>query len=212
MLAITASGPANLDDFAPIKWAAPLFSSPEWRITNRSRNSEPDEDSDRFCRNTLRAFDGVQNWIEMYKAPTPGSSDTTHTILLCKFGAALNGFPGICHGGAVMSLMDEALALPMFANEVKGTGQFVDPAVTQWLAEGRSLTEVLNGLWVTARLDMQFLKPVTCPGVVGIEVEVLEKKGHKMKMRGTMKDGKGTPLLKADGVWVRVGGAPKEKL
>ena len=167
---------------------------------------------DRFCRDTMRAFNGVQNWIELYKAPTPGSQEITHTVSLCKFGTGFNGFPGICHGGAVMTLMDEALAFAMVANEIERTGQFVDNSNKQLLVEGRPLTEVLKGLMVTTTLNLKFLKPVRCPGVVGIEVEVVEMKGHKMKVRGTMMDGDGTPLLKADGLWVRIGGAPKGKL
>jgi hypothetical protein len=50
------------------------------------------------------------------------------------------------------------------------------------------------------------MKAVLCPGVVGIEVDVLECKGHMMKVRGVMKDGEGVELVRADGLWVRIGG------
>jgi acyl-CoA thioesterase FadM len=104
-----------------------------------------------------------------------------------------------------MTLMDEALAFAMVANEIERQGVFVKPTWKRAIAEGRPLAEILDGLMVTARLDMKFLKPVICPGVVGVEVVVLENMGHKMKLRGVMKDGNGTPLVQADGVWVRIG-------
>ena len=134
------------------------------------------------------------------------------TISLFKFGTGLNGFPGICHGGAVMALMDEALAFAMVANELERTGRFVDPVFIEKLKQGRPLSEVLHGCMVTTKLDLQFLKPVLCPGIVGVDVEVTEMKGHKMRMVGVMKDGEGVPLVKAEGLWVRIGGAPKGKL
>jgi hypothetical protein len=70
---------------------------------------------------------------------------------------------------------------------------------------GAPLFEALAGLYMTASLEVKFLKPVVCPGVVGIETELLENKGRMMKMKATMKDGGGTPLLITSAVFVRLG-------
>lgn len=194
------------DAFVPIKWATPYLNSPNWRIRERTRDSEPNEDSDRFPRDTMRSYDGVQHWLELYEKPATGSKTVTKTVSLIKYGMGLHGFPGICHGGAVMTLMDEALAFAMVANETEAKGKWAGLLKERknWIAEGKSLTEVLDGYLVTARLDLKFLKPVLCPGIVGVEVDMLENQGHKMRMRGVMKDGNGTPLMQADGTWVRI--------
>jgi acyl-CoA thioesterase FadM len=71
--------------------------------------------------------------------------------------------------------------------------------------KGTPLSEALAGLYLTASLEVKFLKPVLCPGVVGIETELLENKGRMMKMKATMKDGGGTPLLITSAVFVRLG-------
>ena len=109
--------------------------------------------------------------------------------------------------------MDEALAYIMVANETGATkSDFTKAGNGQWREmhkQGRPLSEVLKGWYVTAKMDLKFLQPVVCPGVVGIETELLEMKGRRMKMRAVMKDGEGVPLMQADGIWVKLGGATK---
>ncbi|KAF2865299.1 hypothetical protein BDV95DRAFT_586670 [Massariosphaeria phaeospora] len=202
--------PHHLEAFAPVTWATPFLTSPHWRVRERSRDMLP-EDTDRFVSDTIRSYNGIELWLELYEKPEPGSETVTKTVTLIRFGLGLNGFPGICHGGAVMTIMDEALAFAMIANETVARGEWggVLQARSSWIAEGRPLSEVLEGYLVTAKLDFKFLKPVLCPGVVGVEVDMLENKGHKMKMRAVMKDADGVPLMQADGVWVRIGGGSR---
>jgi acyl-coenzyme A thioesterase PaaI-like protein len=124
----------------------------------------------------------------------------------------LGGMPGICHGGATLTLMDEGLAYAMIANEIADDdSHLAEVHYNMWRAieEGRPLAEALKGRYVTAKLEIKFLRPVPVPGLVGIETELLESKGPKMKIRGIMKDSKGIPLMQADGLWVKIGGAAK---
>lgn len=194
------------DIFAPIKWAEPILTSPQWVGRERWRGELP-RPIDRYCRETVRSNDSISHWLELYEQPKSGHR-TAKSVTLCKFGNGFTGFAQIAHGGALLTLMDEALGFLMIANEVLEQG---DDALTV-KAMGKTgvpIQEVLEGRLVTAKLDFKFMKPVFCPGMVGIEVEMLEHVGHKMKMRGVMKDENGVPLLQADGLWVRIGGAPK---
>lgn len=112
-----------------------------------------------------------------------------------------------------MTFMDEALGYLMVASESERQGQWIDGSTwRQAFEEKRSPAEILKGFMVTAKMDMKFLKPVLCPGVVGIEVELLENTGNKMKLRGVMKDGNGMPLVQCDGLWVRIGRVPTSKI
>ncbi|CAO2650983.1 Nn.00g092800.m01.CDS01 [Neocucurbitaria sp. VM-36] len=175
--------PEDLEAFAPLQWAKSYLNSPNWVVRHRNRGSLPGDDVDRFCRDTMRAHNGIQRWLELYEQPAPGTKLTT-SITLCQFGPGFYGYPGIAHGGALLALMDDALSYIHVINDTI----FKPPQ------------EAFKGRLVTAKLDVKFLKPVLCPGVMGIEVEMLEDKGHKMKIRGIMKDEKGTPLLQADGL------------
>jgi acyl-coenzyme A thioesterase PaaI-like protein len=143
----------------------------------------------------------------------PSSSESvTKTISLIKFGLGLGGYAGICHGGAILTLMDEALAYPMVAQEWGSVdANLVKEHSATWdaLRQGRPWREVLEGIYVTAKMDVKFLQPVQAPGIVGIEVDVLDKTSSKMRVRGVMKDAKGTPLMQAEGLWVKIRGAPK---
>jgi acyl-coenzyme A thioesterase PaaI-like protein len=202
--------PAHLEAFAPLEWALPHLKSPDWIVSERDRGVDPIADI--FNRETIRANDGVQYWLELHPKPAPGAA-VERTVSLVKYGNGLSGFPGTVHGGALLTLMDEALAYVMVANQVgaKKT-DFASLGNRRWKElhqQGRPPSEVLEGWYVTAKMDIKFLKPVLCPGVVGIETELLENTGRRMKMRAVMKDGKGTPLLQADGTWVQIGGAAK---
>jgi acyl-coenzyme A thioesterase PaaI-like protein len=203
--------PEQLEAFAPLEWAMPYLTSPDWNVLEYSRGTEAI--SAVFTRVSMYANDGVQRWLETYQKPTTPDAPVTRTMSLVKFGPGLIGFPGICHGGAVATIMDEALAFFMIANQLE-KGE-VDPSdVTQgrWKElheQDKPLSEVLKGWYVTAKLDLKFLQPVLCPGLVGIETELVEEKGRGKKIRAVMKDAKGTPLMQADGLWVKVGGAAK---
>ncbi|OAK98235.1 hypothetical protein IQ06DRAFT_295591 [Phaeosphaeriaceae sp. SRC1lsM3a] len=206
-----AATPEQIDAFASMKWAQPYLTSPEWIARERWRGGDPDTDI--FCKSTMRANNGVTQWLELYLKTPPGEK-IKKTASFMKFDQGLNGFPGICHGGATMAFMDEGLAYAMVVNEFLDTadnGGVARKHVEMWdaIKKGKPLIEVLKGMFVTAKLEIQFLGPVVVPGMVGIETEILELKEHKMTIRGVMKDAKGRPVMQADGIWVKIGGAAK---
>ncbi|EUC46575.1 hypothetical protein COCMIDRAFT_4351 [Bipolaris oryzae ATCC 44560] len=201
----------HLQAFAPLSWATPYLTSPKWMVCDRERGSEPGEDTDRFCRDTMRANHGVQHWVELHEQPSNPGGKITKSISLVKFGTGLNGFPGICHGGALFTLMDEAMCYIVVANTVVEHGvAFMKAGEEQWrlqLFHGKLAQEILKGRLVTANMDTRVLAPVLCPGIVGIETDVLEDKGNKMRIRAIMRDRQGKPVVQTEGLWVRVGGA-----
>jgi acyl-coenzyme A thioesterase PaaI-like protein len=176
----------HLEAFAPLTWATPYLTSPNWVACERQRGTESGEDTDRFCRDTMRANNGVRHWLELYEKPAPGAK-VTKSISLIKYGTGLNGFPGICHGGALLTLMDEAMLHILVANTVLENGLgFMKVGEDYWrlqLHDGKSAQEVLKGRLATATMDVKLLAPVLCPGVVGIETEVLEDRITKMRMK-----------------------------
>lgn len=201
--------------FAPVAWAAPYLDHPDWLVYPRRRSLNtppPDRPFDRYCTNTLRANDGIEQWAELCQKPTPGSNVVQRTISLFKFGPGLTGYQTICHGGAVMSMVDEALGHMMIATQREAAGmdaeswtKLTDNSWDKPLGDGETLRTAMKGAFVTAQLNFSFVKTVLSPGVVGVECTLIEHKGHKMKISAVMKDGEGTPLVKAESLWIQLG-------
>jgi acyl-coenzyme A thioesterase PaaI-like protein len=207
---MSSAAERHLDNFASIKWAVPLLESPDWRVNPRTRGVP----SDRFIRDTIHGHDGMQQWLELYHKPAAGGAPVTKSVSLCKFGDGFMGYPTICHGGAVLTMMDEALGFAMIVNETRAMGleptQWAEgETVTHVLEAGRPLEEALRGFMVTASLETKFLRPVKCPGAVGIEVTLVENRVNKMRLKGIMKDGEGTPLVVTEGLFVKIRGGAK---
>jgi acyl-coenzyme A thioesterase PaaI-like protein len=160
----------------------------------------------------MRANNGVRHWLELYKKPEPGAKVTKSTSLI-KYGTGLNGFPGICHGGALLTLMHEAMLHILVANTVLENGLgFMKVGEDYWrlqLHDGKSAQEMHKGRLATATMNVKLLAPVLCPDVVGIETDVLGDKGTRMRIKATMRDRQGKRLLKVEGLWVKVRGAAK---
>ncbi|KAF2829965.1 hypothetical protein CC86DRAFT_379456 [Ophiobolus disseminans] len=71
------------------------------------------------------------------RARTPPQAHTRRdhqkTIPLVKYGIGLSGFPGACHGGALLTLIDEALAYVMVADKPGATRlNFMEIGIGQW--------------------------------------------------------------------------------
>lgn len=209
--------PELIAAFAPLKWAQPYLTSPDWVIQNRTRGSDPNHIVDRFCDVTMRSPDAVHTWLDLYQKPLLGTSTVMKTLSLIKFGNGLHGFPNISHGGAILTLLDDALAFGGLATVIHETGRTnvfltfggAEPEWNELFEAGKAPQEVLKGRMVTAKLDVKFVRPVLCPGIVGIEVEVVELKESKMKLKGVMKDTQGLTLMEAEGLWVKIGGKTK---
>lgn len=199
--------------FSSLPLATPFLTSPEWSLSKRHRPDGPEgSDIDTFISRTIYALDGLQHHLELFKIPASRSDPVTEALSLFSFGPGLGGFPTILHGGAVASLVDESLAAAMVANETwLGRGP--------WMKEGRKwgaipdpetgddggIVRLLSGYMVTAWLRIEFVAPVRCPGAVAFETKVLKDTGKRMNLKGVMKDGKGKVLVRAEGMWVRLG-------
>lgn len=205
--------------FAPIEWAAPFLDHPDWLVYARRRTLKPrapDTAYDNYCAVTLQSEDCIQQWAELSQKPSPGSRSVIRTVTLFKYGIGLTGYQTICHGGAVMSMIDEALGNMMIAAQREAAGLNPDAWVAltdnTWdtpIEDHASLRSRMKSAFVTAQLSFSFLKPVLSPGIVGVDVQLVEHKGNKMRINAVMKDGKGTALVKAESLWIRLG---KEKL
>ncbi|KAF2689414.1 hypothetical protein K458DRAFT_413695 [Lentithecium fluviatile CBS 122367] len=115
-----------LDVFAPIKWAAPFLKNPDLCVRRRTRVASSQVNSDPISM--LARHDEELQWHAtlgrvVRESHPPGSKLISRSITLCKCGPGLMSFLTICHGGAVMTMMDEALAFANIANDTEATGK-----------------------------------------------------------------------------------------
>ncbi|KAF2501747.1 hypothetical protein BU16DRAFT_522639 [Lophium mytilinum] len=196
----------NPETFKSLPWALPLFSDPQWTASIRGSRLTATGNQDCFNRKTMRSNDGVRHWYEFCKKPETPDGLITDVATLVSYGPGLTGFPGMMHGGAMSTLIDEALAWGMLCVE-KHNGKLIYGR-DSLEDEGEEKEPDLAGWMATAWLKINYLRPIPCPGVIGFETKVNDL-GSKIELSCVVKDAKGDVLVKGQGLWIRMKGKPK---
>jgi len=104
--------------------------------------------------------------------------DESEGFILVHVGRGLCGHDGIVHGGLLATLLDEALAR----------------TATQNLPEK---------IGVTANLTVNYRAPTRADQFVVMKIRLLEAKGRKVRVTGTVEDLDGNVLIDASGLFVQ---------
>ncbi|ETS63174.1 mitochondrion protein [Moesziomyces aphidis] len=105
-----------------------------------------------------------------------GGAEGDSTILL-HLGRSVCGHDGIVHGGMLATVCDEALARTAMYN-------------------------LPGKIGVTARLEIDYRKPTMAHQFIVLQTELVEKKGRKAVVKGTLKDVDGQLLLECRAIFV----------
>ncbi|KAL2010091.1 hypothetical protein VTN00DRAFT_5898 [Thermoascus crustaceus] len=188
--------PATLDHFrSHHPWATALLSSPDYfPIQTWSRIRKPDTGEDGYFSTTLatpttiphvvtlrrRNIDPVPKQPPSSTSLTSSSSKPTTPdapsyppdllMLLSLSAPGISGHPSTAHGGAVATILDEALSLAV-ALHVPSYG------VTEDEADSR-------GKIYTLQLDVRYRRPVVVPGLLVVRAWCVARDGRKYWMRG----------------------------
>ncbi|KAI9370069.1 hypothetical protein BJX61DRAFT_535956 [Aspergillus egyptiacus] len=171
--------------FQSIPWVADLLRDNNYITTPTipSRTVKPSME-DSFFATTINTPSTISAFLMQYRRPSPSpptkkegkeekeETRTTETRLFCTLGPALNGYPGVLHGGVAASLLDEAMGLILSLS----------------LGYGRPGTKGP----VTAYLNTRFVRPVQTPGTVVVSARIVESvQGRKWKIVGEIRDSEG---------------------
>lgn len=118
-----------------IPWCAGLIRNPEWKLLSSRENS-----SNQLVRDTLWTDKTIRARQSYYKAPPDGFTFGGELRVLLSLGAGLDGYPGICHGGLLSLLFDDAIH-ELAAQEIPEES-------------------------ITVTLNINFRRPVRTPSVV----------------------------------------------
>ncbi|KAK4162695.1 acyl-coenzyme A thioesterase THEM4 [Cladorrhinum sp. PSN259] len=117
----------QIDFFKSIPWCLKLISSdPSFAITQSySRTLRPSLE-DALIARTLNASDAIPHYITFYSPkPVEAPQDSvdgyvTEVSSLIALGPMVNGWEGICHGGIVITLLDEVMGQLFAINKKNG--------------------------------------------------------------------------------------------
>ncbi|KAL2434870.1 hypothetical protein ABEF95_009741 [Exophiala dermatitidis] len=184
--------------FSSIPWCRRILSDPEWRVEQcTSRVLKPLTREDALLSQSLKSNDTIKGWVSLYRNTPPTSTITTtvppnlttKVLTLLSLQPGLNGYPGVCHGGIVATILDEVMSI---------------------LVTRCRNSQGVRGDNVTADLHLTYIKPVPTPAVVLCRAKINDIKGRKYYVDGQIVDGEsGTVLAKADALFITV---QKEKL
>ncbi|KAK5229920.1 hypothetical protein LTR72_001454 [Exophiala xenobiotica] len=172
----------EVDVFQSIPWCQSLLQDPDYEIEpTASRIYKHNTREDALLAETLKTDDTIKGWVSLYRRPTQSQPLKDEVRTLLSLSPGLNGYPRVCHGGIVATILDEVLSILVSVCR-RAQGQHGDN--------------------VTAYLNVTYVKPVPTPGVLLVKGKI-----HKIERRKNFADGEivneqGVVLAKAEGLFV----------
>ena len=169
--------------FLRIPWTRALLSKPNLitRVPD-SRNSKPTNEDALFAI-TLKTPDTIRSCILVYTRPDPSDAYIQEISTLATLGFALDGHPGILHGGIVASLLDEGMGVLQTVNHERD--HFLK--VGRGEAEGESPEKGLGSF--TAFLNVKYLRPVRTGAAVQIVAWYTRREDRKQWIEAEVRQG-----------------------
>ncbi|MCJ1398429.1 hypothetical protein MMC11_001627 [Xylographa trunciseda] len=153
--------------FLSIPWCAKFLVDPSFVIVPTSTRLFKQSTEDALFAETLKTEDTIR-----------------------ALGYRLNGYPHLCHGGIVATIMDEVMSTLLSVNKSR-SGIYGGP--------------------VTASLNVSFLQPVWTPQVVLVTAKLGAIRGRKVDVESSVRDSNGNDLAKGEALFIRMDD-PREKL
>lgn len=162
------------DPFLRIPWTASLISKPNLitRVPS-SRQPKPSTNEDSLFATTLNTPSTLRSCISVYTRPAPIAKYIDSVSTFITLGAALDGHPGVLHGGIVASLIDEGMGILQSVNHERDHYR----AVGKGLVDGESPSDGLGSF--TAYLNVQYLRPVRTSAAVQVVAWYEKREGRK---------------------------------
>jgi acyl-coenzyme A thioesterase PaaI-like protein len=204
---------AQISYFRSIPWCAAHLSQPGLVIDQaESRRLKPLNAGDTLISRTLNSADAIPAYITFYSPPQsqtssastqPANTNTSNTSTnlireiksFVALGPMVSGWPGVCHGGLVVTLLDEVMGQAFAIN--KQHGLLVDIPV------------------MTGYLNTRFDKPVPVPvprgtteeeerevSVLMVTARLVRNDGRKYWMEGEVQTEDGAVLARAEALFI----------
>lgn len=172
--------------FLAIPACQSLLNDPDFIVEpTHSRRYFPQTGENSFLARTLKTGDTIEAWCSLYNRVTADRPMKNEVRTLLSLKQGLDGYPQICHGGLVATVLDEICSILV--------------AECRW-------SQDLSPENVTADLRITFLKPVKTPGVVVVKAKVSDiQKSKKYFVKAELTDLEGVVRARAEGLFICVG-------
>ena len=170
------------DHFESIPWCKKHLDRPDQHFalchSRRSKRS-----TQYLFDKTFNTPDTLPHFLVFYDHPQPKET-VPEVRALITLGKDVAGHKGVCHGGMVMSLLDEVAGELAGVNQTNGAIQYK--------------------MLVTAYLNTKFNKPLMVPSTVFAKSWVVKTEGRKFYVEVVIEDENGVALASADSLFVAV--------
>lgn len=170
--------------FAAIPWCARHLKGD--RIVsgippNRVLKKATEEDS--LFADTLKTERTIVRMLELYEEPISPTARVDEIKVFLTLGIGMNGHPGVCQGGIVSAILDEAIGLLIPIN--------------------RKREVIPNASYFTAYLNVSFIKPVPTPTTILARAWFTKVEGRKYFAEAVIEDASGIVLARTDALYVQ---------
>ncbi len=178
--------------FRSIPWCSKLLDDPNFVIIPSLSRQPKESTEDSLFAETLKTDDTIGAMLSLCKRPSSEVARIDEVRSLLSLGYRVNGYPTVCHGGIVATLLDEVMGSLVLVNNKLEDLETSDTVVT-------------------AYLKVNYLKPVQTPQTVLVTAHFKEIVGRKYYIEGSVQDYSGTVLASGEALWLRQN-SQREKL
>ena len=176
----------EIDHFRSIPWVAKHLSQPHLIINQSDTRRPKPNHGDTLISQTLNKEDGISAYITIIQQPAQEQELITEMLSFLTLGPQLNGWPGVCHGGIVMTILDE----------VQG----------QLFTQNKKQRKMKDIPLMTAYLNTKFSKPVRTPCTIMVRARITKVEGRKHWTEAVIlvedEQGKEVELARCDSLFV----------
>ncbi|KAK3327064.1 HotDog domain-containing protein [Cercophora scortea] len=173
---------AELAHFQAIPWCAAHLSKPNVVAHQSiSRELKP-RFGDALVSQSLNNKNAMAAFVTFYTRPADPSQLVEELGAFLTLGQMVNGWPGICHGGIIMTILDEVMGQLPAINKQRGL--------------------MPNNTIMTAYLNTKFIGPVRTPSTIMVTARAVKVEGRKHFYEAVVTGEKGEELAKADALFI----------
>ncbi|CAI4213888.1 unnamed protein product [Parascedosporium putredinis] len=176
----------DLEHFRADPWCASQLSAPNIVVATPDGRIAKPGDGDALFARTLNGPDTIAAYLTFYKEPHRKGTLIPQISSFLTLRPGLNGWPGVCHGGIVVTILDEVSGQLIEVNKRNGA--------------------IPYPMLMTAYLNTNFIKPVPVPSTILVRAKVTNLEGRKCYVETVVENQQGHVLASAEGLFVAVKG------
>jgi acyl-coenzyme A thioesterase PaaI-like protein len=180
--ALQPPAPSTLARLSQIPWCAELINANGLTAyISPSRVVKPDG-ADKLFNSTLKTESTIAEYVALYEDPKDREGPITELRGIVTLGSDVNGFPNVCHGGIVATLLDEVM------------GELINVNLKHRTIRRTS--------YMTGYLNTSYKGKVTTPGTYLVVARMGKMDGRKLFISATVEDGRGAVLTKGEALFI----------